>query len=245
MNREFPLKNLKIQKCVNTGVNPWRPIKMIFLGRSEKEPFSTSTNTPQRTAGIQSQPAGIQQQSAGIQQVQTQQAQHRIGRKSGVIQPLGLLTNQGAKINQPEVRSPQPEVSRPVAVQPEVRSIQPEVRTPVNPTSVTIKKVPQSKQDLSRTNRLGSLIQKFSCELCTLKRAFIVHILLCSCVCLRTESLVRPRNPSIQLYLRSGIHALVGAIFFGFHPIRFYHPVLALTGSGAWIPIYDIETGLL
>ena len=161
MNREFPLKTLKIQKCANTGVNSWRPIKIIFLGRSEKEPFSPSTNTPQRTAGIQSQPAGIQQQSAGIKQVQTQQAQHRIGRKSGVIQPLGLLTNQGAKINQPEVRSPQPEVSQPVVVQPEVRSIQPEVRTPVNPTSVTIKKVPQSKQDLSRTNRLGSLIQIF------------------------------------------------------------------------------------
>ena len=127
---------------------------MIFSGRSEKEPFSPLTNTPQRTAGIQSQPADSQQQAAGIQPVQTQQAQHRIGRKSGVIQPLGLLTNQGAKINQPEV-------SRPVAVQPEVRSIQPEVRTPVNPTSVTIKKVPQSKQDLSRTNRLGSLIQIF------------------------------------------------------------------------------------
>ena len=152
MNREFPFKKLKIQKCEITGVNSWRPIKMIFLGRSEKESFSPSTNTPQRAAGIQSQPAGIQQQSAGIQQ--TQQAQHRIGRKSGVIQPLGLLTNQGAKINQPEV-------SRPVSVQPEVRSIQPEVRTPVNPTSVTIKKVPQSKQDLSRTNRLGSLIQIF------------------------------------------------------------------------------------
>lgn len=141
---------------------------MIFLGRSEKEPFSPLTNTPQRTAGIQSQPAGLQsqpvgsqQQTAGIQQVQTQQAQHRIGRKSGVIQPLGLLTNQGAKLNQPEVKSPQPEVSRPAVVQPEVRSIQPEVRTPVNPTSVTIKKVPQSKQDLSRTNRLGSLIQIF------------------------------------------------------------------------------------
>ena len=117
---------------------------MIFSGRSEKEPFSPLTNTPQKTAGIQSQPAESQQQASGIQPVQTQQAQHRIGRKSGVIQPLGLLTNQGAKLNQAEVRSPQPEV-----------------RTPVNPTSVTIKKVPQSKQDLSRTNRLGSLIQIF------------------------------------------------------------------------------------
>jgi len=147
------------EQFIVTTIESEATSEYLGLGRSEKEPFSPLTNTPQRTAGIQSQPAGLQsqpvgsqQQTAGIQQVQTQQAQHRIGRKSGVIQPLGLLTNQGAKLNQPEVKSPQPEVSRPAVVQPEVRSIQPEVRTPVNPTSVTIKKVPQSKQDLSRTN---------------------------------------------------------------------------------------------
>ena len=155
---------------------------MIFSGRSEKEPFSPLTNTPQRTAGIQSQPAGSQQQASGIQPVQTQQAQHRIGRKSGVIQPLGLLTNQGAKLNQAEVRSPQPEVSRSAVVQPEVKSIQPEVRTPVNPTSVTIKKVPQSKQDLSRTNRLGSLIQIFVQIVYSKACLYRAHFVMLLCV---------------------------------------------------------------
>ena len=155
---------------------------MIFLGRSEKEPFSPLTDTPQRPAGIQSQPVGIQSQpfgskpeAAGIQQVQTQQAQHRIGRKSGVIQPLGLLTNQGAKLNQPEIRSPQPEVSRSAVVQPEVR-------TPVNPTSVTIKKVPQSKQDLSRTNRLGSLIQIFVQIVYSKACLYRAHFVMLLCV---------------------------------------------------------------
>ena len=53
MNRQFPSKKMKNQKCEITGVISWRPIKMIFLGRSEKEPFSPLTNTPQTTAGIQ------------------------------------------------------------------------------------------------------------------------------------------------------------------------------------------------
>ena len=164
------------------------------------------TNTPQAQ-----RIAGIQPQAAGINQAETQQAQHRIGRKSGVIQPLGLLTNQGAKFNQPEVKSPQPEVTRSPATQPEVgvsqpevRPVQPEVRTPVNPTSVTIKKVPPSKQDLSRTNRLGSLIRFLCKEImhyqCNYYARYVM--LLGHCVCLRTESLVPPRNPFIQLYLQ-------------------------------------------